>query len=123
MFKGLRSAFQQSKDVWGFAGYWTEVVAEYGKLTGWNLEKTAKASSGARELDEFCRKAMNMGLSAKACAVVISAEGFHDPGVLDELVKATEPALPEPRQFSATTNLLQAAQDAARFVRWAALRG
>jgi hypothetical protein len=41
MFKGLMSAFQTQKDLWAFAGYWADVIAEYGKLTDWNLEKTS----------------------------------------------------------------------------------
>jgi regulator of sigma D len=67
---------------WKSAGYWSEVVMEYSKLTGLNLEKMAKATNDEHLLDHFCQKANEMGYSAKGCAKVIFDRGFHD---IDEL--------------------------------------
>jgi hypothetical protein len=67
---------------WKSAGYWSEVVMEYSKLTGLNLEKMAKATKDEHLLDHFCQKANEMGYSAKGCAKVIFDRGFHD---IDEL--------------------------------------
>jgi len=67
---------------WKSAGYWSEVVVEYSKLTGFNLEQMAKKTKDEHLLDHFCQKANDMGLSAKSCAKVIFDHGFHDVGDL-----------------------------------------
>ncbi len=82
MFKGLKNALKTSTDMWNASGYWAEVIVEYGKSTGTNLEKTANLSGDKHLLDHFCAKAKDKGLSAKQCAALIFEHGFHDTSVI-----------------------------------------
>lgn len=68
--------------MWNEAGYWAEVVVEYGKSTGFNLEEMAKVSGDKHLLDHFCSKAIAKGLTPKQCAVLIYDHGFHDGSVI-----------------------------------------
>src|SRR3990172_10383618 len=82
MFKGFRDALRLHNELWNYAGYWADVVAEYGKLTGFDIGKIAKRAGDEKVLDEFCRAAKTQGLTPRECALVLYAEGYHDQSVL-----------------------------------------
>jgi hypothetical protein len=84
MFENFRRTLKTSREMWNFAGYWADVVVEYHKITGWNLEQVAKVSDGRTLLDDFCQRAMRRGMTARDCAVAICEQGFANPDALDQ---------------------------------------
>lgn len=84
MFGIFKRALKTSTDAWNFSGYWADVVIEYGKLTGLNLEHIAKASGDGPLLDSFCQTAMKKGMTARDCAVAIYEQGFENPVALNQ---------------------------------------
>jgi hypothetical protein len=59
------------------------VVAEYGKLTGINLEEKANRFSDKVLLESFCSRAKEKGLSEIECATLIFAHGFRKTSVIN----------------------------------------